>query len=511
VTIATTNTATILGVNAYTIQVEADVRIGLRYFAIVGLPDGVIKESRERIMAAVNHSCSGFPVRKIVVNLAPADIKKMGTGFDLPIAMAIMEASHMVPERSLRDCMMIGELSLEGIVRPVNGILAVAQAARNAGVSSLIVPEENGAAASIFEGLKILTVSSLGDLVAHFNGEKPLKQIDKPSSLIFDDQSETDTDFSDVKGQETAKRALEIAAAGKHHVLLSGPPGSGKSMLSKRMPGILPPLVFEESLEVTQIHSVAGVLAKDHTLLRNRPFRSPHHTISGAGLVGGGAFPKPGEVSLAHRGVLFLDELPEFPRSILDLLRQPLEDKQVVISRVNSTMVFPCDYLLLAAMNPCPCGYLGDPEKECHCSASSVIKYRSKISGPILDRIDIQVEMPLLSYDELSTYGKGDSSKRIGARVIQARAMQLKRFENSATRCNSDMTQKQIEAFCVLDRESHQLLGGALKSFRLSGRAHDSILKVSRTIADLDQSEKIELTHLAEAVNYRCMDKEINF
>ena len=510
-TIAITKTATIIGIDAHIIDVEADVRIGLGNFTIVGLPDGAIKESRERIIAALNSACDGFPIRKIVVNLAPADIKKMGTGFDLPIAMAILEANQVLPRHSLSSYVIIGELSLEGKIRPINGILAIALAAQKAGATTLIVPVENGAAASMIESLKILTVSNIGELVAHFKGEKALQQYEKDGYPIFDLLPTYDINFSDVKGQETAKRALEIAAAGKHHALLSGPPGSGKSMLSKRLPGILPPLIFNEAIEVTQIHSVAGTIANNQALVQIRPFRNPHHTISGAGLVGGGSIPKPGEVSLAHHGVLFLDELPEFPRNILDLLRQPLEDKKVVISRVNSTLTFPCDYLLLAAMNPCPCGYLGDPGRECSCSASSVIKYRSRISGPILDRIDIQVEMPLLSYEELSTYGKGESSEQIRKRIMLARQRQLHRFRSSTTRYNSDMNQKQIEAFCAIKAESHQLLARVLKRFRLSGRAHDSILKVSRTIADLDGEERIEPSHIAEAVNYRCLDKEVAF
>lgn len=475
------------------------------------MPDGAIKESRERIEAALNNSGAGFPVRKVIVNLAPADIKKMGTGFDLPIALTILEANRSIPEQSLRSNLIIGELSLEGKIRAIDGILAVALAAKKAGVTTLIVPRENGAGAALVENLEILIASEINDVIAHFRQEKSLPSYQKPDSVDLLADPAEDLDFSDVRGQQTAKRCLEIAAAGKHNVLFSGPPGSGKSMLAKRLPGILPPLSFEESLEVTKIHSIAGKLAKNHQMIKIRPFRHPHHSISSAGLTGGGSFPKPGEVSLAHNGVLFLDELPEFPRNILDMLRQPLEDKNVTISRANATLTFPCDYILLSAMNPCPCGYLGDPEKECICTASSVIKYRSKVSGPIMDRIDMQVEMPPLSYEELNFSKRGESSKKIRSRVLVARTMQLERFSNSQTKYNSNMHHKEVEKYCTLKKEGHQLLSNVLQKFRLSGRAHDSILKVSRTIADLEQSENIETWHLAEAVNYRCLDKELNY
>ncbi len=510
-TTAITNTATIIGIDAHVIEVEADISIGLGSFSIVGLPDGTIKESKDRVIAALNNACGDFPIRKVVVNLAPADIKKMGTGFDLPIALAILEAIDQIPARSLQSNLIIGELSLEGKIRPIDGILAVALAARKAEITTLIVPYENRIAAALVDGLTILPASDIQSVVAHFTGYELLQEYQKTDILDIEDDPENEPDFSDVKGQETAKRALEIAAAGKHNVLLSGPPGSGKSMLSKRLPGILPPLSFEEALEVTKIHSIAGILHKDHHIIQARPFRNPHHSISSAGMVGGGTYPKPGEVSLAHHGVLFLDELPEFPRSILDLLRQPLEDKKVSISRVNMTLSFPSDYILLAAMNPCPCGYLGDYGKDCVCSAAGILKYRSKISGPMMDRIDMQIEMPSLTYDEMNFSSKGESSKRVRARVLIARGMQLERFKNSRTKYNSNMQHKEVERYCQLNKEGHTLLSDVLQKFRLSGRAHDSILKVSRTIADLDQSERIQTWHLAEAVNYRCLDKELNY
>jgi len=510
-TTAITQTATIIGIDAHIVEVEADVSIGLGNFSIVGLPDGAIKESRDRIISALNNACIGFPVRRVVVNLAPADIKKMGTGFDLPIAMAILEANRYIPARSLRESLLIGELSLEGSLRPIDGILAVALAAREKGFKKLIVPEANGPASALVGGLEILTAQHIRQVISHFNNETPLPVFTPvcfpPSVQCPGD----DLDFSEVRGQATAKRALEIAAAGKHNVLFSGPPGSGKSMLARRLPGILPPLSFQEALEVTKIHSIAGVIAKDQSFVQHRPFRSPHHSISGAGLIGGGSYPKPGEISLAHHGVLFLDELPEFPRFILDLLRQPLEDRQVTIARASLTLVFPSDCILLAAMNPCPCGYLGDPDKECSCSAGSILKYRAKISGPMMDRIDLQVEMPSLSYQEMNFTPPGETSQAIRLRVLSARSRQLARFGEGTTQYNSNMGHKEVEKHCGLEREGHHLLASVLEKYRLSGRAHDSILKIARTIADLEASEKIQVYHLAEAVNYRCLDKEIHF
>lgn len=508
---AVVKTATILGVDAHVIEVETDISIGLGNFTIVGLPDGAIRESRERVTAALNNSADGFPIRKIIVNLAPADIKKMGTGFDLPIAMSILEACGDIPRGSLDSTLVIGELALDGRIRPIDGILAVAIAAKKFGINTLIVPEENGEGASLVEGLTIHTAREVEQVVEHCRGDRYLetwrkKEVNEMSTMTADIP-----DFSDVKGQETAKRSLEIAAAGKHNILFTGPPGSGKSMLSKRLPTILPPFSSDEMLEASKIHSIAGILRNGKQVLQVRPFRSPHHSVTGAGIIGGGTVPKPGEISLAHHGVLFLDELPEFPRQILDLLRQPLEDKQVTISRANITLVFPSDFILLAAMNPCPCGYLGDKSRECSCSAVSILKYRSRISGPMMDRIDLQIEMPGLTYEELNFAKKGESSQTIRQRVLRAREIQLARFKGSETKYNSNMQHKELEKYCPLQKEGHALLGQALKRFHLSSRAHDSILKVSRTIADLDDSERIEPWHLAEAINYRCLDKEIHY
>jgi magnesium chelatase family protein len=510
-TTAHTYTATIIGIDAHIIEVEADVSIGLGSFTIVGLPDGTIKESRERIVAALNNSCAEFPIRKVIVNLAPADIRKMGTAFDLPVALAILEASRQLPADCLKPYLIVGELSLEGKIRAIDGILAIALAAQKKGISTLIVPKENGAAASYVKGLTILTATHIQEVLDHFTESAFLEESIQASRIVGRNDFDPDLDFSDVKGQESAKRALEIAAAGKHNVLLTGPPGSGKSMLSKRLPGILPPLTFDEALEVTKIHSIAGMITKDQQILEERPFRHPHHSTSGAGLIGGGTFPRPGEVSLAHHGILFLDELPEFPRAILDLLRQPLEDKKVVIARANISLTFPADFVLLAAMNPCPCGYLGSEGKECVCSASSILKYRARISGPLLDRIDMQIEMPAVSYEEINFAKQGESSNSIRERVLKARSMQLKRFAETVTVYNSNMTHREVVSHCSLKAEGHKLLSHILQKFRLSGRAHDSILKMARTVADLEQSETIETWHLSEAVNYRCLDRELHF
>ena len=509
-TTAIAKTATILGVNARLIEVEADVHKGLHYFAIVGMPDSSIKESRDRIYSALKNTCGGFPMQRIIVNLAPADIKKMGTGFDLPIALAILEAQKRLPEGSLQSDLIIGELSLEGTIKPVPGILAVAMAARKSGISRLIVPRENAAQAVLVEGMEIFPVGHIGEVLAHFACGTPLIPHRPEQRNVRARNCAEDLDFSDVKGQETAKRSLEIAAAGKHNVLFTGPPGSGKSMLAKRLPSILPSLTCDEALEATTIHSIAGTLDNSQAFLSARPFRNPHHSVSGAGLIGGGANPKPGEVSMAHHGVLFLDELPEFSRHILDLLRQPLENKSVTIARANMTLSFPADFVLLAAMNPCPCGYLGDPGKECTCVAAAIFRYRNRISGPLLDRIDLQIEMPHLSYEELNFSKKGEDSETIRARVEATREIQLERFATAHTHYNANMSHRQVEKHCLLSREGHDLLANALHKYRLSGRAHDSILKIARTIADLAQSSRIESWHLAEAINYRCLDRELN-
>ena len=507
-TTAKSFTATVLGVDAHIVEVEADISIGLGNFNIVGLPDGAIRESRDRITAALNNATDGFPVRKIVVNLAPADLKKSGSGFDLPIAMAILEAWGVIPKHCLENSLLIGELALDGGIRPIEGIIAVAMAAKKAGIHKFVVPHKNGVAISLIGEVEIYPVENIQEVVRHFNGENVLPpQVNSTQKRV---ENHHQLDFQDVKGQITAKRALEIAAAGRHNVLFSGPPGSGKSMLSKRLPSILPPLSDDEVLEVTKIHSIGGTLSKPDQIIYERPFRNPHHSVSSAGIVGGGTYPKPGEISLAHHGVLFLDELPEFPRYVLDLLRQPLEDKGVTISRANISLFFPSDFLLLAAMNPCPCGFLGDKERDCTCSAGAILRYRSKISGPMIDRIDLQIEMPALSYDELNFSPKGEKSRDIRERVLKAREKQEERFKGTCTHCNSGMQHQELEDACQLNNAGHDLLSKALKKYSLSSRAHDSVLKVTRTIADLENSTSIEVWHLAEALNYRCLDKEIN-
>jgi magnesium chelatase family protein len=498
-----------LGIDAYVVRVEVDIGGGLPSFSTVGLPNGAVKESKDRVSAAIKNAGFIFPRKRITVNLAPADIRKEGAAFDLPIAVGILAATQQVRREKLLHMMVLGELSLDGSLRTVRGVLSMAIEARRHRVEGMIVPAGNAQEAAIVAGVRVFPACTLSETVELLNEQKHPEPFAVDLKRLFSQSSSYDVDFCDVKGQEHVKRALEVAAAGGHNIIMVGPPGSGKTMLARRIPTILPPLTLDEALETTRIHSVAGLLPRDQALVAVRPFRSPHHTISDAGLIGGGHHPRPGEVSLAHRGVLFLDELPEFKKNVLEVMRQPLEDGQVTIARANISLTYPANFMLAAAMNPCPCGYYTDSRVECTCTPLQIQRYMSRISGPLLDRIDIHIEVPAVRYKELSKTSGGEPSADIRDRVIQARQMQLSRFQHRKIYSNAQMSTQDIRRYCAIDAGSSNLLQVAVGKFGLSARAYDRILKVSRTIADLEGRESISSAHIAEAIQYRSLDRNL--
>jgi magnesium chelatase family protein len=499
----------VYGVDAFPVEIEVNAGHGEPKVVVVGLPDAAVKESSDRVWTALINSGFAPPLGRTTVNLAPADIKKEGPSFDLPIALGMLAATEAIPREALEPACVIGELALSGAVRRVRGVLPLALMAREKGYRMMLVPEENAEEACVVSGLPVFPVASLREAADFIAGKIRLVPHRVDSHAVFTSASLYEECYSDVKGQEGAKRAVEVAVAGGHNLLAIGPPGTGKSMIAKRVPSILPPLSLEEALETTKIHSIAGILPPHQALVARRPFRTPHHTISDAGLLGGGSHPMPGEVSLSHHGVLFLDELPEFHRNVLEVMRQPLEDGVVTISRAAASLTFPCRFMLVAAMNPCPCGYFGDPKRECRCSPQHIARYRSKISGPLLDRMDIQVEVPAVSYQDLSSLGKGEPSSAIRERVVAARAIQQARFKGlRAVTCNAQMRSREIQKHCRLGEGPQAMLKMAITELNFSARAYDRILKVARTCADLAGSEAITDEHVSEAIQYRSLDRQ---